>query len=103
MANPGSSKLEWRVVADWAGQPMYKAVTPEEFLNRSNDLRDGVPVCFSNIRKPRLINVIFRNPTTITEWSDGDKIICNAINEEFSEEKGLAKSLWVTILNLMKH
>lgn len=42
------------------------------------------------IAMPSITNVIFNNPATIVEWSDGTKTVVKVHNEEFDKEKGLA-------------
>jgi hypothetical protein len=41
-------------------------------------------------RNPRPVRVVFNPPYTITYFSDQDKVVVKATNEEFSEEKGVA-------------
>ena len=38
-------------------------------------------------------DVIFNDPATIVFWSDGDKTIVKATDEEFDKEKGLAMAI----------
>lgn len=47
-------------------------------------------------------DVIFNDPATIVFWSDGDKTVVKATDEEFDKEKGLAMAITKKLYGLNK-
>lgn len=75
--SPGTINLEFRLYHDM--NPM---------TTRRADSGDTMKIIVPDM--PGIDHIIFNNPATIVYWTDGNKTVVKAHDEEFSEEHGLA-------------
>lgn len=59
---------------------------------------DNVNIVIDLNKKTLIKNVIFNDPATIVQWSDGTKTVVKCVNEPYDPEKGLAMAFVKGIL-----
>ena len=59
---------------------------------------DNVNIVIDLNKKTLIKNVIFNDPATVVQWSDGTKTVVKCVNEPYDPEKGLAMAFVKGIL-----